>query len=798
MSAPFLVSQARGTGIRLLGTGASRGRVGGRRWVRPWIILSLLLMACVACTDGERHPTQDASASEWRAGHSLLDELDFARLVEFPAHNLPRAIADGLGSEVRVEVPVPALAWQRAEAMPGEWADALKAQAAGDLWWARAPLPLVAGAQEPVARVGGAAAPAWQFGDPTPLPEGFAGWYRGQHMILAISEGPPTGVSLVGTVNTPLEFGRMERGRGVLGVDPSPPALETRASLGAVRRSAVLLPAPGVLEFPAARLVAQELHLSVGVAADAWVMQDGVVQRRRHLGDGVRFALEVVPDAAGGPGAQPRERLAPVRVWSREVLPGQVGETWLDAEVDLSPWQGERVSLRLLTEAGPGGDALHDYGMWAGLRFAGGAASKPERPHVVLIDIDTLRADRLAAYGAQREVAPGLDTWAAENAVVYTDSVSTAPWTLPSTVSLLTGLAVHQHGVDEASDALGAGADTLATLLAEVGYETHALAAGGYLRPEYGCDAGFDRYETRDAKDLDWSAALDFVAERDSERPFFLFLHSYAVHAPYERSTQWVDPAYDGVLRAIDVDTSTVFEPLMRGELSLDDADGAYIEALYDGLVSEMDRHVAEFLQQLNNLVPQEQLLVVLTSDHGEAFLDHGHLGHGVSLHGEQLRVPLVVQYPSRETGLSEVPATGVDLVPTVLTAVGVEVPEGLAGRPLQSASGGAVRVAQSGSSEWATLSDGFKLIQRTTRAVVADAKPGEPGVKVELYELATDARELSDLGERLPQQVEALRRRFEWFLGSFPTPAGGHAVDSMAGGAVLEELRALGYLGDG
>jgi arylsulfatase len=404
-----------------------------------------------------------------------------------------------------------------------------------------------------------------------------------------------------------------------------------------------------------------------------------------------------------------------------------------------------------------------------------------------LIDIDTLRADRLAAYGASRETMPGIDAWAAQRAVVYTDSVSAAPWTLPSTVSFLTGLAVHQHGVDQASDALSSGAPTLASLLAAAGYETRGLAGGGYLRPDYGCDIGFERFEMREPKDLDWSAALDYVRTRDSERPFFLFLHTYFVHAPYGYDARWTDPAYDGVLRHIEVDTGTVFEPWHRGELDLGEDDGAYIEALYDGLVSRMDREVAEFLRALDELVPDGQLMVVFTSDHGEAFLEHGHLGHGVSLYDEQLRVPLLVAYPDGGPGTRDVPASGVDVVPTVLDSVGLPVPDGLAGRSLRDATGGAVRVAQSGDDLRAALSDGYKIIEHA----------GRPDA-VELYALATDALELEDLSQKDAKRLAALRRRLEWFLGAHPVPEGGHAVDNVAGRAVLEELRALGYLGGG
>ncbi len=805
---------------------------GGARRARRGLVACVVAFAVVACggdvpgtiaaPGGERAVPVARTDGEWRPGDGLLERLDGARLLAAPAHALPPDVAETLGGPVRVEVPMPPLAWQRAEAMPPEWVATLEAHGRGDLWWARPPLPLVEGAPEPVARVDGRDVPRWSFGDAAPVPERFAGWYRGQHMVLAVSEGPPRGVSLVGSVPAVAEFARVERGRALTGHEPAPADLRTRATLDDVTRDAVLLAAPSVLELPAGVLRADRLHVAVGVSPEGWTIEDGVVRRAPRRGDGATFAVEVVVEGRAGGGAVDGAGGAPdsgsatatvERVWSATVGADDVGEAWTEAVVDLARFRGRRVALRLVTEPGPAGDALHDYGLWADLRLRGGAARVPDRPHVVLVDVDTLRADRLAAYGAARATTPALDAWAAERAVVYTDSVSTAPWTLPSTVSFLTGLAVHQHGVDRASAALGDTATTLASRLADAGYETRALTGGGYLRPVYGCDAGFERYDTRDPKDLDWSAALDFVAARDSERPVFLFLHTYAVHAPYERTDRWTDPAYAGPLRDLEVDTHNVLDPCNRGELSLDPADAAWVEALYDGLVTGMDAHVAAFLRELEARVGDEPLLVLFTSDHGEGFLEHGHLGHGASLHAEQLRVPLVVRYPDARPGASDVPVSGLDLVPTVLDVVGLPVPDDLPGRSLRAhrgttpteggdaRSGGReprgaavdtarpdVRVAESDDRR-AVLSDGTKLIGPRTDDAASPAS---------LYDLTDDPGEHEDVAAVRPDDVAELRRRLAWFLGRYTAPEGGHAVGSDAAGAALAELKALGYLGDG
>jgi arylsulfatase A-like enzyme len=323
------------------------------------------------------------------------------------------------------------------------------------------------------------------------------------------------------------------------------------------------------------------------------------------------------------------------------------------------------------------------------------------------------------------------------------------------------------------------------THLADAGYETRGIATGGYLRPAYGFDLGFDVYETREPKDIDWSSALEFVRSRDSERPFFLFLHTYFVHAPYEYEPEDVDPSYDGPLRGVDVDRDTVFDPWHAGSMELSAADRQYVEDLYDGLVRSMDRTVSAFLVDLQDAVGDEPLMVVFTSDHGEAFLEHELYGHGLALWGEVLRVPLMVRYPELQPGVSTLPASGVDLLPTVLEAVGLPIPEGLPGRPLQAAEGASVRVAQYEAQLRSVMSDGYKLIEPYSGT----------GGPVHLFDMAADLAERRDLSQDEQARIEQLRQRLRWFLATYPereAVTGSSAADS----AALDELRALGYLG--
>ena len=771
---------------------------GGRLVSAAWLLVGVCLLA-VGCGGDE---PDAGSTFVPRPGESLLRHLEHGRVTAYPDSNLDPEVAALLDGPVRVAAHVSPLMWERVILVPPGWEPLLAHHGQVKLWFASAPIPLLPddegdAGEPPYALLRGERLPEWNpFVADSVVPDEFACWYPPEGLMLAISDDVPRHVALVGRVAPETEFVRYERGAAVLGEQPRAEALALRAELEQVKRDALLLPAPGRLEFDLERLVAERLEVAVGLPPQAWSLQQGVVRRAGRPSDGVRVAVEVsweetADDPVPVSGAVEDGDRRTLEVWRRELGPEAVGAAWVEADIDLSPWTGRAVTLRLLTDPGPSGDPLHDYALWSDLTLRGGAEAAPARPHVVFIDMDTLRADRLGAYGSPRAITPRLDAWTDAHAVVYEDAVSTAPWTLPSTVSMFTGLAVHQHDVDKAADALGPGSTTIATLLADAGYETRAIAGGGYLRPAYGCDLGFQVYETRDPKDLDWTAALDFVADRDSEQPFFLFLHSYAVHAPYEVNAEFVDPGYDGPLQGIVVDRDTVFEPWHECWMDLSAADAQYVEDLYDGLCVRMDTVVGGFLEELERLVDGQPLLVVFTSDHGEAFLEHGLFGHGLSLYDELLRVPLLVRYPDGEPGRSDRPASGVDILPTVLDVVGLPEPEGLAGRSLRDDDRGRdVRVAQSGTEERTVLSDGWKLIDPFERE-----RPTE-GVWMQLYERGVDPAEAHEVSSLHRARVEELRRRLEWYLNTHPVPESGGAVETAAGAAELAELRALGYLG--
>lgn len=749
-------------------------------------VVLLALGAGCAPADSPDDGAADQAGFVLRPGDSLFDHLDRAEVVAWPETNLPAELAELARQEhVRLALPpVPREAWGKVRNIPPEWVTLLETVGEFSLWRTPLPGPPVTAdgpAPNPAVSVGGEPAPEWTPGSGPP-PGTVAWWDAHSGALLALSVQAPLMVAVVRDVPAAAAWDGLEgaarpTGPTVLresGMDLLGSAVVDRT------RPMILAPAPSILRWSLDAIEAETLEYLRGRLLRGWVVRDGVLHRAGGQGDGVRFAVEIRdrPDDAEEAREAPFTRLV-------ESGPAQVERTLTGGGwVSLRDWRGRPVELQLVTE--PVGDAVGDYALWGDLHVRGGAEREPERPHVVLIDLDTLRADRLGAY-AERGLTPRIDAWAA-GATVFEDALAPASWTLPSTVSMFTGLAVHQHGITRGTQALGAQVPTLATRLDAAGYETRGLNSGGYLRPTFGLDEGFDVYDTtRDPKHVDWSEVLADLARRDSERPQFVMLHTYFVHAPYDH-----DPAfagdYAGRFAGQPVDYPNVLDPFRDGELALSDEDGAYVEAMYDALVARLDDHLGGFLEELDAALDGQPSLVIVTSDHGEAFLEHDLLGHGEALWDELLRVPLIVRFPDGRAGRDARPASLVDIVPTVLDVVGLEVPEGLAGQSLASPAPGGpprVRVAALDDGQRATASEGFSLLE---------VRPDGPA---RLYETRSDPGQTRDLAAEQAERVSDLARRRRWFEETFPAiQAASDALDGLSA-ADREQLQALGYIGD-
>jgi len=427
---------------------------------------------------------------------------------------------------------------------------------------------------------------------------------------------------------------------------------------------------------------------------------------------------------------------------------------------------------------------------------------------LVLISIDTLRPDHLGCYGYERQTSPFIDGLAAES-LVFDDVYSHSNNTAPSHLTMLSGVLPGVHGVDHRSPAAPApDVPLLAELLAARGYDTAAFADGGYVSAPFGFARGFDRfasaYEPFDRK-LD---GIEQWIEAAGDGPAFLFVHTYGVHAPYvppSGHALFADSDYAGVLRSRVMGLQTrvevgggvdamgaMMESFWEGTSDFDEQDRRYLVDVYDECIHGVDAGVGRLLAALDAAGWMDDAWIVLTSDHGEAFREHGTFQHR-QLYQEELRVPLIIRPPGGLPVSRRVAATAglADLAPTLLAALGIEVPRAMQGRSLMPLSGLVPRAVLSAAGEGdefhARVHDGRKLLLRS-------------GGRREAYDLHADPRESHDLlhADDEPEWVaewaaalaegraedDALRAR----LGD-PRPLEGLDAE------LLDTLRALGYV---
>lgn len=306
-----------------------------------------------------------------------------------------------------------------------------------------------------------------------------------------------------------------------------------------------------------------------------------------------------------------------------------------------------------------------------------------ERPNVVLILIDTLRADALGAYGAGDAASPNLDELAARG-VLFEQVIAPATWTKPSMASIFTARSAARHGVRLEEHALPAELTTLAEAFASAGYRTLGVNSNPWLTDRFAFGAGFERYEsTVGIADIVNRTALAWL-EEPSQRPTFLFLHYLDVHAPYRPSPAFFDvPPLRGPAQGRLPDA--VLEERYRKELLDGPHVRARVRALYAGGVRELDAAIGDMLRALGSRGFLDGAIVAVTSDHGEAFGEHGRPEHGQDVYPELHRVPWIVHAPGllREGGRVTDVVSGIDVAPTLLSLARVPIPDGFEGRVL-------------------------------------------------------------------------------------------------------------------
>ncbi len=472
------------------------------------------------------------------------------------------------------------------------------------------------------------------------------------------------------------------------------------------------------------------------------------------------------------------------------------------------------------------------------------ATARAGAPDVILVSIDTLRADRLGAYGHSPSITPEMDRIAAEG-VVFSRALAAAPWTVPSVASMITGLPALRHGAGMPLSSgltflrspLDAEHTTLAERFSAAGYRTRAVVANGFLSPQMGLDQGFEQFVNpltnaaggiflRDVplgrlfvtlfpieKWGDYRAegitatALEYLAE-EADAPLFLWAHYIDPHTPFQADPAQLDiEALAAEMHQVQpevLDDGTVVGEVFAGTshvrggmLWLGPEDRRRIGEYYDRAVGYADQHVGRLFAALRERAAERPVIAILTSDHGEELWDHGHFEHGHDYYREVTQVPLLVWGPGTvPAGRVESGVAGlVDVAPTLLELAGLEVPEADApdeGRSL--------------SPRWSAENTGSEpslprfagsnlynlpavLIEDDTWRFILRANGTE-----ELYDVDRDPEERRNVAHEHPELAERFRQALEPRLAAFLEGGEGDGPAELSR-ETLEALRSLGYV---
>ncbi len=432
------------------------------------------------------------------------------------------------------------------------------------------------------------------------------------------------------------------------------------------------------------------------------------------------------------------------------------------------------------------------------LALASGCRTRPEAP-VILVSIDTLRPDHLGCYGYPRPTSPHLDAFR-RDAVLFQKAIAHAPSTLSSHASILTSLLPPHHGASISNDlAVPREVTTLAEVLRAEGYLTASFNGGVQLDPVWGLDQGFDTYASVKPRGAPAESLIDehdrfahiteqaraFILNHEG-RPFFLFLHTYEVHHPYSPDAADLDAFrgdYKGPLP--DLITVDLLRQIDGGSLRISDGDRQHVVDAYDAEIRSMDRAFGAFVGFLRERKLYHDALIVVTSDHGEEFGEHGRLGwHSHSLYDELLRVPLLVKLPASRLGggLATEQVRGIDVAPTVLSALGLGIPAPFEGRDLLKGGSPGAAANEAWSSRDVTEPNAV-ISLRTPEWKLFDAR---------LYDLLRDPGEREDVAKSHADVARRLSERRKAIAADRPRPARRPATPD---DELRERLRSLGYV---
>ena len=419
---------------------------------------------------------------------------------------------------------------------------------------------------------------------------------------------------------------------------------------------------------------------------------------------------------------------------------------------------------------------------------------RPRIERIILLSVDSLRPDFLGAYDPSARCSPNIDRFARES-LVFTDAIAQAPSTAPSHKSILYSLYPSVHKVDTRAQPAEAVVSPVEALRRK-GYRTTAFTGGGQMRKRFGFDRGFDLYwepergVERTEKLREMTPQIMKWLEQHHEQRFFLFLHTYQVHCPYEpprdlfaRCCAWYKGPIDPAAKC----------QSFYNSVSMTAQDYRFLRDLYCAEVSVVDSFFGDLLERLRQLGIYENSLIALFSDHGESLGERGYVGHN-QLHQVQLRIPLIVRVPGMSGRRLTTPVEAIDLMPAVFEAAGTAQPYPFEGRSLLelARAGGAgdpdrVRITE--------IHDAVAVQDAAWKGIFPLSRTQPPS----LFRIADDPEEVTDLAGKHPDVLARLwasyasiREGSRELSSKFVLRPDGQApLDE----TLKDELRALGYV---
>jgi len=551
----------------------------------------------------------------------------------------------------------------------------------------------------------------------------------------------------------------------------------------------------------------------------------------------VTFEIPVPKNARLHFGAGITEKKSPVKFrltadGSNELYAKTVTDPdmWEDADVDLSPYGGRNVKLVFETSAEKQGTVA----LWANPLLTSKA---PKRPNVLIYMIDTLRADHASLYGYARDTTPFLKKLGSTG-LVFENCQVQATWTKPSTASLLTSLYSFSHGIVNDYDTIPKGAATMAGQLRAAGYVTAGIVANPFAGRVSGLQRGFDyldewaviqRYR-KDAEDRGTdSAAVNKIVfpwlEQHRDEPFFLYVHTTDPHAPYRPPVgfeeKFANPAetaefnrtYKRLVDKREYGGGAVVNRAgcLRNGVNPDRFIHQAIDR-YDGEILHNDWSLEQLVEKLKQLGILDNTLIVVVSDHGEEFWEHGWTAHGQSLYQELAHGVLLMWNQKLIPAARRVaePVQLIDVMPTVLDLLSLKIPDVVQGQSLAPfAMGQSFErrgpvmtsryasphakgfVPENGTDTVALLDSNWKLIYRD--------KAKEVGMnKVELYDRRTDPGDSNNVAAQHPAEVGRMTTEIGKWLDAEKQIKSflGRGAQATMDPKTLERLRSLGYIG--